>query len=86
MPPKTTLEVISERLGNHIEADEKAWAENREFLHEMRKESKEYRERMEKKIDTACEWITQQKTAINMGRYIAGVVGAAVVLIVDKIW
>lgn len=75
MPPNPLLVVVSERLDNHIESDDEAWTENKETL-----------ERMEGKLDTACEWITQQKTLHGAGKYIAGVMGGLIVWGADKVW
>lgn len=76
---KPLLEVVSERLDNHIETDDRAWAENRECLR-----------RMENKLDTACDWIAEQKVKQNMSKYIAGSVGGVIaglfLLVVDKVW
>ena len=72
---KPIIETIAERLDNHIETDDKAWLENKECL-----------QRIENKLDVACDWINQQKAKIGMSKYIAGVIGGVFVLVADKIW
>ena len=72
---KPSIETIAERLDNHIETDDEAWADNKKSL-----------ERMEGKLDIACDWITGQKARNGMALYIASLLGAAVALIADKVW
>lgn len=86
MPSKTTLDVLEERMDNHIEDCGRERVRERASSREYREETKASLKRIEDKVDTACDWVIEQKAKISLGKYISGGVGAMAFFMIEKVW